>query len=151
MRRHLSSAENYHTLDGYILEIYYYNPITNDRVYECNDEALVKYDISFKVSFEDKDCMSSFFGGDPSPKKETSDHWFVLTVVSENSKILYQNGFYDHISIGDRIRVTTSSFIYMDSFFFYIAAIEYNGTVYLDFDDGLENIVDMMNENKSLL
>ena len=38
----------------------------------------------------------------------------------------------------------------MDSEFFYIAQVEYDGTEYLNFEDGLENIVDMMDKDKSL-
>ena len=55
------------------------------------------------------------------------------------------------MTVGEKISVKVSDFIYMDSEYFYVVQLEYNGKEYLNFEEGLKNLVDMMNKNKSLL
>jgi hypothetical protein len=78
------------------------------------------------------------------------EYKFQFRVTKDNSNLLSSNGFYNCVSLEAKISVKVSSYIYMDSEFFYIAQVEYDGTEYLNFEDGLENIVDMMDKDKSL-
>ena len=39
----------------------------------------------------------------------------------------------------------------MDGYFYFIASVEHDGVVYLDFEEGLKNITQMMKKNKSLI
>jgi hypothetical protein len=49
------------------------------------------------------------------------------------------------------IDITASGLIYMDSNFFFIAAITYNETEYLPFEDGIKNIEEYISAHKSLI
>ena len=120
---------------------------------DCKTAFLARfsnYETVFIVTFETTEDVRAFLGGTPNPDIPLQEFDFALHVNSDNSKILHSNGFYDSVSLGDKITVTVSSWIYMDGDFFYIAQLECDGTEYLTFDEGLKNIVDMMNKNKSL-
>ena len=47
--------------------------------------------------------------------------------------------------------VTVSSLIYMDTNFYYISSVTYNNKEYLNSETGLENIIKMMDENRSII
>ena len=74
-----------------------------------------------------------------------------LYVPEENYELLAERRFFMNFSEGDTITVTASNLIYMDGEFFYIAALTHNGTEYLSFDEGLQNIKRMMRRNPSML
>lgn len=74
-----------------------------------------------------------------------------LSLVGDNYDNL-KNAFIDEeIIFGTILTIKTSTLIYMDATFYYIAALEAEGITYLSFNDGLTNIVNYMNKNKSLL
>ena len=74
-----------------------------------------------------------------------------LYVPEENYELLAEGRFFMSVSEGDCITVTTSNLIYIDGNYFYVAALTYNGTEYLSFEEGLANIKRMMRRNPSML
>ena len=55
------------------------------------------------------------------------------------------------IKPGDVIEVVTSNWIYMDGDFFYIIGLSKDNKEYLNKEEGLQNLIAYMDENKSLL
>ena len=150
MRDHLSDPENYQTYEAILTDIYYQDPVTKEVIGDLENSKITDYETVFIVTFETTEDVRAFWGGTPNPDISPEEFNFALHVNSDNSKILHSNGFYDSVSLGDKITVTASSWIYMDGDFFYITQLECDGTEYLTFDEGLKNIVDMMNKNKSI-
>ncbi len=74
-----------------------------------------------------------------------------LTIIETNITILSESGFFDEIKSGDNIFVKASPFIYMDTNFFFIIGVRSENKVYLNEEIGLKNMIEMMNDNKSLL
>ena len=72
-------------------------------------------------------------------------------ITKEHNQILAENGFYDTVAMNTPIEITASNYIYMDSNFFFIAAVTYNESEYLRFEDGIQNIREYMKEHKRLL
>lgn len=130
MRNHLSDPENYGTYQAIIVEY--------------TTESLT-------VTFEDRASVESFLGANSNPDIPVEDYRFVLLLTAENSQLLTESGFYETVSAGDKITIRASNYIYMDGNFFQIAMIEHGETVYLPFEKGLQNIITMMENNKSLL
>lgn len=150
MRDHLSDAGNYHTFNVTLHSISYQDPSTYDIVYDFDPSEVLDYDIVFRVTFETREEVSAFLGGRLNPDIPLEECIVPLEVISDNHKTLVSNGFYDHVSPGDTIRITTSDLIYMDGNFFFVAQAEHDDTEYLNFKEGLQNIISMMNKNKSL-
>ena len=130
MRNHLSDPENYGTYQAIIVE--------------CTTGSLT-------VTFEDRASVKSFLGANSNPDIPVEDYRFVLLLTAENSQLLTESGFFETVSAGDKITIRASNYIYMDGNFFQIAMIEHGETVYLPFEKGLQNIITMMENNKSLL
>ncbi len=150
MRDHLSDPENYQACEAILVDIYYLDPVTKEVFYDLETPEILDYETVFIVAFETTEDVSAFLGGTPNPYIPLEEYKISLRVASDNSKILHSNGFYDSVSLGDKITLTASNWIYMDGNFFFVAQVECDGTEYLTFDEGLKNIVDMMNKNKSL-
>ena len=149
MRDHLSDPDSYHTFEAVIVDMCYQNS-NYDIIHDFENADFLEYEIVINIKFENYENVSAFLGGSVNTDIPIEDFVFSLEIPVDNNKILYENGFYEDISLGDKINVTSSSWIYMDGNFFYVARIEHNGVIYLDFETGLNNIVDMMNKNKSL-
>ena len=149
MYDHLSDPDNYHTFEAVIIDMCYQNS-NNDIIHDFESTEFLEYDVVIYVKFESYENVSAFLGGDANTDVPIEDYTISLEISIDNSKSLYENGFYEDISLGDRINITSSSWIYMDSQFFYIAQLEYNGKEYLTFEEGLKNIVDMMEKDKSI-
>ncbi len=151
MRNHLADADNYHTYEVILEDLYYFDLSTNEKNRDITDQAFLDNDITFKVSFLNSyDEVRPFLGADPNEDIPLEEYTFCFEVTKNNSHILLSNDFYKDIKVGEKISVKVSDFIYMDGYFFYIAQLEYNGKEYLSFEDGLKNIVDMMEQNESL-
>lgn len=138
MYEYLSDADHYKTYEVVIEQIYVSNKETGKR--EQYDETV--HDESYlngTVIF----CVSKIEGF------EGDDIW--LEVIPENSQLLAGNGFYDGFSVGSTIKIEASNWVYMDTNFYYIIGLEYEGVQYLDEEDGLKNIVDMMDNDRSLI
>jgi len=150
MRSHLSDATNYDSYRGEICDIYYFDS-ENKKVSILSSNGFSEHDVVIEVVFEDYDTVKKFLGGDPNPERSLNEHKFAFKITKENNQILTENGFYDAVFMNTPIDITTSSFLYMDAEFFFIAAVTYNETEYLHFEDGIKNIVEFINDHKSLM
>lgn len=151
MRDHLSDAANYQDYTVTLVDMYYKDTSNGETRRDFDNQDFVDYDVNISVTFETVEQVSAFLGGSPNKNKPLEDYKFSLVIHAANNRILFENGFYENIAIGNKINIIASDWIYMDGNFFYVAQVEYDGVVYLDFEDGLKNITDHMDENKSLL
>ena len=124
MREHLSNKDNYYDVDAIFCS---YKKV-DDRIY-------------LYVTVEDK------YAFDPS---ELNNEEIRLELVGDNCDILDECLANNEIREGDKITVKCSTWIYMDSNFYYIAEIKGEEKTFLSFDDGLNNIVKYIENNKSL-
>ncbi len=150
MRKHLSDETNYASFRGEICDIYYFDA-ENNKVSILSSDKLPECDVVLELVFEDYDTVKTFLGGEPNPDYALNTFKFQFRITKENNQILMENGFYDTVTINTPIDITASSFIYMDSDFFFIGAVKYNKTEYLHFEDGIGNIKKYINMQKSLL
>ena len=79
------------------------------------------------------------------------DYLITLEIIGDNIKEVCDNGLMEEIQPGDIIEVVASNWIYMDGDFFYIIGLSKDNKEYLNKDEGLQNLIDYMNKNKSLL
>ena len=124
MREHLSDGDNYHDIEATICS---YEEV-NNRIY-------------LYVSIEDKSAFDL---------SEANSEKIVLELVGDNCNVLSKVLAKEEICEGDRITVKCSTWIYMDSTFYYVAEIKNQDKTFLSFDDGLKNIIKYVNDNKSL-
>ena len=124
MREHLSNKDNYYDVDAVFCS------------YEKVDDRIYLY-----VTAEDKSAF------DPSG---SNNEEIRLELVGDNCDILEEYLANNEIREGDKITVKCSTWIYMDSDFYYIAEIKGQEKTFLSFDDGMKSIVKYMGNNKSL-
>ena len=124
MREHLSNEENYCDIEATFCSY----KETDDRIY-------------LYVVVEDKSAFDSF---------EVNSEEIRLELVGDNCKALSEVLAKEEIREGDRITVKCSTWIYMDSTFYYVAELKTQSQTFLSFDDGLKNIVKYVNDNKAL-
>ena len=124
MREHLSNEDNYYTIEA----IFCTYKETDDRVY-------------LYVTVEDKSAFDS---------SEANSKEIRLELVGDNCNALGEFLENEEIKEGDKITVRCSTWIYMDSTFYYVAGLKDQNKTFLSFDDGLAAIVDYVNGNKSL-
>ena len=124
MREHLSNKDNYYDVDAIFCS---YKKV-DDRIY-------------LYVTVEEKSAF------DPSESNNEKNR---LELVGDNCDILEGYLVNNEICEGDKITVKCSTWIYMDSNFYYIAEIKGQEKMFLSFDDGLDNIVKYIENNKSL-
>lgn len=150
MRKHLSDETNYTSFRGEICDIYYLDA-ENNKVSILSSETFPECDVVLELVFEDYETVKTFLGGEPNRDYALNSFKFIFRITKENSQMLMENGFYDTVAINTPIDIRASSFIYMDSDFFFIAAVKYDETEYLHFEDGIRNIKNYINNQKSLL
>ena len=124
MREHLSNEENYCDIEATFCSY----KETDDRIY-------------LYVVIEDKSAFDS---------SEVNSEEIRLELVGDNCKALSEVLAKEEIREGDRIAVKCSTWIYMDSTFYYVAEIKIQDKIFLSFDDGLKNITKYVNDNKAL-
>ena len=124
MREHLSNEDSYHNIEAMFCS---YKEVS-DRIY-------------LYVSVEDKSAFES---------SEVNSEEIRLELVGDNCNVLGEALTQEEIREGDRITVKCSTWIYMDSTFYYVAELKTQSQTLLSFDDGLNNIIKYMNDNKSL-
>ena len=124
MREHLSNEENYCDVEATFCSY----KETNDRIY-------------LYLAVEDKSAFDS---------SEVNREEIILELVGDNCKVLSEVLAKEEIREGDRITVKCSTWIYMDSTFYYVAEIKNQDKIFLSFDDGLKNITKYVNDNKAL-
>ncbi len=150
MRNHLSNEENYASYTGVVCEIYYYDA-QDHKVSLLSAEEIPQCDAYMELTFSDRDSVSSFLGGEPNPDWDLDEFQFSFIITKECNQILAENGFYDTVAVDTPIIITASSFIYMDTDFFFIAALACKDKQYLTAEEGLQSIRAYVNENKSWL
>lgn len=150
MREHLTDATNYNSYRGEICDIYYFDS-ENKKVSLLSSDGFSQYNVVIEVTFTDYDTVKKFLGAEPNPERALNDFKFQFQITKENNQLLIANGFYDAIAMNAPIDITSSGLIYMDSNFFFIAAITYNETEYLPFEDGIKNIEEYISAHKSLI
>ena len=124
MREHLGNKENYYDIDATFCS------------YKKADDRIYLY-----VSIEDKSTFDS---------SEVNSEEIRLELVGNNGDDLGEFLTKEEIREGDIITVKCSTWIYMDSTFYYVAELKTQSQTFLSFDDGLKNIIKYMNDNKSL-
>ena len=124
MREHLGNEDNYHVIDATFCSY----KETDDRIY-------------LYVSVEDNSAFDS---------SEVNSEEIRLELVGDNCKALSEVLAKEEIREGDRITVKCSTWIYMDSTFYYVAEMKNQDKMFLSFDDGLKNITKYVNDNKAL-
>ena len=125
MREHLSNEDNYHSIEATFCSY----KETDDRIY-------------LYVSVPDKSPFDS---------SEANSEEIRLELVGDNCNVLSEALAEEEICEDDRITVKCSTWIYMDSTFYYVAELKTQGKTFLSFEDGLKNILKYINDNKSLL
>ena len=124
MREHLGNEDNYHVIDATFCSY----KEAGDRIY-------------LYVSVENKSAFDS---------SEANSEEIRLELVGDNCKALSEVLAKEEIREGDRITVKCSTWIYMDSTFYYVAEMKNQDKMFLSFDDGLKNITKYVNDNKAL-
>ena len=123
MREHLGNEDNYYDVDAIFCS------------YEKVDDRIYLYVTVEKSAFE---------------PFESNNEKIRLELVGDNCDILEEYLANNEILEDDKITVKCSTWIYMDSEFYYIAEIKGQEKTFLSFDDGMKNIVKYMGDNKSL-
>ena len=124
MREHLSKEDNYHEIEA---KFCLYKEV-DDRIY-------------LYISVEDKSAFDS---------SEVNSEEIGLELVGDNCNVLSEALAKEEICEGNRITVKCSTWIYMDSTFYYVAELKTQSQTFLSFDDGLKNIIKYVNNNKAL-
>ena len=152
MRDHLSDANNYKQYNATLVNIYYsYEEHDLSEVFEKDKTDTVKA-VFLDVCFDNKQDIAPFWGvSEESLNKDFGEYVIRLKLLADNAKLLLENGFFDVIQKGDTLTLKSSSFIYQDTNFFFISTVSYNGVCYLDEATGFQNIMDFIEQRKSLL
>ena len=124
MREHLCNENNYYNVEATFCS---YNE-AGDRIW-------------LYVSVEDKSAFDS---------SEKNSEEIRLELVGDNCNVLNEVLAKENLQAGDRITVKCSTWIYMDSTFYYIAELKTQTQTLLSFEDGLKNIKNYVNSHKSL-
>ena len=124
MREHLGNEDNYHVIDATFCS------------YKEADDRIYLY-----VAVEDKSAFDS---------SEVNSEEIRLELVGDNCKVLSEAFAQEEIREGDIITVKCSTWIYMDSTFYYVAELKTQSQTLLSFDNGLKNIIEYVKDNKSL-
>ena len=138
MRNHLSDPSSY---CEYIVEV--------------QEIAISQYDsnrLGVFVNFFNKEEVAKFNGvSAENLTLDPEDYLITLEIIGDNIKEVCDNGLMEEIQSGDVIEVVASNWIYMDGNFFYIIGLSKDNKEYLNKDEGLQNLIVYMDENKSLL
>ena len=118
MLQYYSEISNYEELEGIILNF---------------EEIKGEDDLFIEIEFENE---------------KIHDHYLYhpLRVMSKNKEVLKKNGFFENVSIGDKIKIVTASRYFYDGYRIPIVAIECDNIVYLDFQTGRENLLKWVEE-----
>ena len=152
MYEHLSVPDNYEQYSARIVKLHYEyekNVLSEDFQRERFDDVLGVY---LDVAFDSKEDIAPFYGVSASSLAgDCSEYTIRLEIIPENARELLRNGFFVDISPDSTITLRASSLIYQDGDFFYVSSLTYNGVEYLALTDGMENIIAMMDNEKSPL
>lgn len=126
-----------------------------EYIVEVQEIAISKYDsnrLGVFVKLFSKEEYAKFNGvSAENITLSPEDYLIILEIIGDNINEVCDNGLMEEIQPGDIIEVVASNWIYMDGDFFYIIGLSKDNKEYLNKDEGLQNLIDYMNENKSLL
>ena len=152
MYKHLSTPENYTRYDVTLCGIYWYDAEGSKHESAADSVPTDASTVYLKVIFSSKEELAPFVGFSAENLTKTCEEYPIdLKITGENHKILYENGFYEAVSMNTVMTVTSSNWIYMDGRFFYVVAVTYDGVEYLDQATGLSNTIAMMDQQRSVL
>jgi len=154
MRDHLSDADNYYEFILEVEKIETTNDADNfeERYLPVESAADIDLDKMLCVFVTCKVLYSNENGNISDDEKWYEKHPSItFAILKVNVEYLLNTDFFNVVKVGDTLNVRSSLWIYMDGDFNYFAEISLNDVTYLPFDKGLQNIIDHMNANKSLL
>lgn len=134
MYKHLSNIDNYESYTAVIEQIY---------VVDKDSNRAVEYNKNIHGSRYLKDTVYI----DILP--EGIGYSVRVEIIPQNSQILFDNGFFDTVEEGITINVQTSLWTYMDGEFNFVIGLSYDDVQYLNSEDGLDNIIKMMDADRS--
>jgi len=151
MYDHLRDIDNYIEVSGAIKEIYYWDD-NEKKFWDESMDIISIEDITLYVSLQfNKEDYLKFCGcSGMSDDFDYTTNYIQFEIVPSNVNAIVDNLFFEAISYGDIIKITTSNFIYMDTNFFMIIEIVHNQVNYLLAETGLSNFVSYMKDNRSI-
>ena len=75
----------------------------------------------------------------------------LLKLEYYNYDILKVNNFFEEYVMNDDLEVILSNWRYMDATYYYIIGVKYNNKEYLNVEQGLANVIKVMDENRSFI
>lgn len=151
MRKHFSDSDNYYELTVEVTRIYFY--VSNKNYEKPYIDITGVSDVAIEtdaIYYIDGKLMS---GNVPYLDEEdyAKQFEFHFEVSLPNILHLLSTDFYDTVKVGDSLNLRSTMWTYWDRQWNYVAEISLNGTTYLTFEEGLQNIIDEVNANKSLI
>lgn len=149
MYDYLSDSNNYKSYHIEINGFYYFNYDNNNyEPINFGHKLESKYDrIYFSISESQNFDGGKYLINDD----ELSDYMVLLQIEYNNYSILIENNFFLDYKMCNLLMVNVSNLIYMDANFYYISSVSYNNKVYLNNETGLKNIIEMMDEKRSII
>ena len=145
--RRLSNPELYDEFSMIVKGLEYYDADTKEIKEYTPDITLEEFDEVYIVVYCDsRETFISFHGSiaDWVTDEMISEDYIDLRVCKENNDILISNDFYKEINPGDNIIVSATHFVSFDKTQTFMCSLKTENKLYLDFDEGLSNIVKMM-------
>lgn len=149
MREHLSNPDNYYEFTVEVTRIYTYDGDNYDNRstdISCSADVDANSDLFY---IEDKVLSGNYQFVDGDYYEKQIEIQFELSRA--NVLYLLSTDFYDVAKVGTQLNIRSTMWIYGDREWQYVAEIKLDDAVYLGFNDGLQNITEYMNANKSLL
>lgn len=103
------------------------------------------------VTFSSYEEVEQVKGHEVDREKPLAEYIEVFSLCPDNHWSVTEKQFYDEISVGDTIEITASAWIYMDGYFYYVIGVRCGEKEYLNPDEGLKNVIKMMNGNRGLI
>lgn len=151
MRDHFSNPDNYYELEIEVTRIYTYDG--SKRYDECFTDIASSNDVDLDTAdifYINGKVLSGNY--EPYDKDYYSrQHELDFEISQANVLHLLSTDFYDVVKVGDVLNVRSTIWTYWDREWYYVTEISLNGVKYLTFNEGLQNLIDYMNANKSLI
>jgi hypothetical protein len=151
MYNHLSDIENYIEVTGILQEIYYWN--SNEKTSwdeSTNNIPIADITLYASLQFDEEEYVKFCGCSGMSDDFDYTANYIRFEIIPSNVNAIIEKSFFESVSYGDIITITTSNFIYMDTNFFMIIELVYNESIFLPVETGLSNLVSYMKENRSI-
>ena len=149
MYKYLSNIEHYDKYTIQVNDYYFYNQDEN-HYQNYNKDEPEKY-IFEKFYFSLKELNGFHSGSYLVNDSKLSDHMVLLKLEYYNYDILKVNNFFEEYVMNDDLEVILSNWRYMDATYYYIIGVKYNNKEYLNVEQGLANVIKVMDENRSFI